>query len=309
MAHDRRGRGRRHPHPGQDPHRAVVGQHGHRHGHDRQAQGLPDQDRPARERVHRAAPAARGVGAEIILSPGNEGSNGAVRRAQRLADEHPEWAFLYQYSNEANPRAHYETTGPEICATCPTSRTSWPGWAPAARSWGSALSSRSRTPTSRCWRSSPRSARRSKGCATSTRATSRRCTRSGVGVSCSTASASCGPANRSSGSAGSARSHLLGHLRRRGAGRCGAGGRPDRVGHHRVHRVRRRVEVPVHRGVDRSHRRGRRAGRADHLLLGAPPVPRWSWPRPRRRLAFGAWTRDRSACSTAGSVGSRWPGP
>ena len=58
-------------------------------------------------------------GAEIILSPGAEGSNGAVRRAQALADEHPEWAFLYQYANEANPRAHYETTGPEIWADCP----------------------------------------------------------------------------------------------------------------------------------------------------------------------------------------------
>jgi [CysO sulfur-carrier protein]-thiocarboxylate-dependent cysteine synthase len=58
-------------------------------------------------------------GAEIILSPGAEGSNGAVRRAQALADEHPEWAFLFQYANEANPRAHYETTGPEIWADCP----------------------------------------------------------------------------------------------------------------------------------------------------------------------------------------------
>jgi cysteine synthase B len=58
-------------------------------------------------------------GAEIILSPGNEGSNGAVRRAIALADEHPEWAFLYQYANEANPRAHYETTGPEIWSDCP----------------------------------------------------------------------------------------------------------------------------------------------------------------------------------------------
>ena len=58
-------------------------------------------------------------GAEVITSPGSEGSNGAVRRAQALADEHPEWAFLYQYANEANPRAHYETTGPEIWADCP----------------------------------------------------------------------------------------------------------------------------------------------------------------------------------------------
>jgi cysteine synthase B len=58
-------------------------------------------------------------GAEIILSPGAEGSNGAVRRAQQLAEEHPDWAFLYQYANEANPRAHYETTGPEILRDVP----------------------------------------------------------------------------------------------------------------------------------------------------------------------------------------------
>ena len=58
-------------------------------------------------------------GAEIIDSPGSEGSNGAVRRAQALADEHPEWAFMYQYANEANPRAHYEGTGPEIWRDCP----------------------------------------------------------------------------------------------------------------------------------------------------------------------------------------------
>jgi cysteine synthase B len=58
-------------------------------------------------------------GAEIILSPGGEGSNGAVKKAQGLAEEHPEWAFLYQYGNEANPRAHYETTGPEILRDVP----------------------------------------------------------------------------------------------------------------------------------------------------------------------------------------------
>jgi cysteine synthase B len=58
-------------------------------------------------------------GAEIIESPGSEGSNGAVRLAQKLAGEHPEWAFLYQYGNPANPRAHYEGTGPEIWRDCP----------------------------------------------------------------------------------------------------------------------------------------------------------------------------------------------
>ncbi len=58
-------------------------------------------------------------GAEIIDSPGEEGSNGAVRRAIQLADEHPDWVFLYQYANEANPTAHYRTTGPEILADVP----------------------------------------------------------------------------------------------------------------------------------------------------------------------------------------------
>jgi [CysO sulfur-carrier protein]-thiocarboxylate-dependent cysteine synthase len=58
-------------------------------------------------------------GAEIIDSPAEEGSNGAVRRAEALAADHPEWAFLYQYGNEANPRAHYEGTGPEIWADVP----------------------------------------------------------------------------------------------------------------------------------------------------------------------------------------------
>jgi cysteine synthase B len=57
-------------------------------------------------------------GAEVILTPGEEGSNGAVRRAQQLADEHPEWCFIYQYGNDANPRAHYEGTGPEILRDC-----------------------------------------------------------------------------------------------------------------------------------------------------------------------------------------------
>jgi [CysO sulfur-carrier protein]-thiocarboxylate-dependent cysteine synthase len=58
-------------------------------------------------------------GAEVILTPGGEGSNGAVARAKVMAAEHPEWAFLYQYANDANPMAHYEGTGPEIWRDCP----------------------------------------------------------------------------------------------------------------------------------------------------------------------------------------------
>ena len=57
-------------------------------------------------------------GAEIIESPGDEGSNGAVRMAGAVAEQHPEYAFLYQYGNQANPKAHYEGTGPEIWRDC-----------------------------------------------------------------------------------------------------------------------------------------------------------------------------------------------
>jgi len=55
-------------------------------------------------------------GAEIIFSPGAEGSNGAVRLALELAEREPRYYLPFQYGNEANPRAHYEGTGAEIAA-------------------------------------------------------------------------------------------------------------------------------------------------------------------------------------------------
>ncbi|GAA2111174.1 PLP-dependent cysteine synthase family protein [Actinomadura alba] len=59
-------------------------------------------------------------GAEIISSPAAGGSNEAVRVAKGLAEEHPDWVMLYQYGNEANALAHYETTGPELLEDLPT---------------------------------------------------------------------------------------------------------------------------------------------------------------------------------------------
>jgi cysteine synthase B len=53
-------------------------------------------------------------GAEIVESPGEEGSNGAVRLALELAERDPSYFMPFQYANEANPRAHYEGTGAEI---------------------------------------------------------------------------------------------------------------------------------------------------------------------------------------------------
>jgi cysteine synthase B len=59
-------------------------------------------------------------GAALEFTPGEFGSNGAIRRAQELVDQHPERFFMpYQYGNEANPGAHYATTAPEILRDLP----------------------------------------------------------------------------------------------------------------------------------------------------------------------------------------------
>jgi len=55
-------------------------------------------------------------GADIVESPADEGSNGAVRLALQLAERDPSYFMPFQYANEANPRAHYEETGSEIVA-------------------------------------------------------------------------------------------------------------------------------------------------------------------------------------------------
>ena len=53
-------------------------------------------------------------GADLVESPGDEGSNGAVRLALELSRSDPSFFMPFQYGNEANPRAHYEGTGAEL---------------------------------------------------------------------------------------------------------------------------------------------------------------------------------------------------
>ena len=59
-------------------------------------------------------------GAEIVQSPAAGGSNEAVRIAKEMAEEHPDYVFLYQYGNQANADAHYRGTAPEVLADLPT---------------------------------------------------------------------------------------------------------------------------------------------------------------------------------------------
>ena len=58
-------------------------------------------------------------GANIIFSDGSQGSNGAIKLAQELAQSDERYVMLYQYGNDANPRAHYEGTAPEIIRDLP----------------------------------------------------------------------------------------------------------------------------------------------------------------------------------------------
>ncbi len=61
----------------------------------------------------------KAFGAEIVYSDGLKGTNGSIAVAQELAAQEPDYLMLYQYGNEANPRVHYETTGPEILRDLP----------------------------------------------------------------------------------------------------------------------------------------------------------------------------------------------
>ena len=58
----------------------------------------------------------KAYGAQVILTPGDQGMTGAIAKAQALAQELPHSFLPGQFDNPENPRAHYETTGPEIWA-------------------------------------------------------------------------------------------------------------------------------------------------------------------------------------------------
>jgi cysteine synthase A len=60
-----------------------------------------------------------GYGAKLELTPDTRGMHGAVRRAEELAAEHPDWFMPQQFANEANPDAHRRATAREILAQLP----------------------------------------------------------------------------------------------------------------------------------------------------------------------------------------------
>jgi cysteine synthase B len=75
---------------------------------------LPDIVTPEREQLLRA------FGADVVYAEGARSTNDAIFKAQQMMAEDPDRYFMpYQYGNEANPRAHYETTAVEILRDLP----------------------------------------------------------------------------------------------------------------------------------------------------------------------------------------------
>lgn len=58
-------------------------------------------------------------GAELVLTGGHKGTNGAIEVARQMVRDNPVYYMFDQFENDANPRAHYETTGAEIIADVP----------------------------------------------------------------------------------------------------------------------------------------------------------------------------------------------
>ena len=75
---------------------------------------MPENVSPERTQLLQA------YGAEIIYSDGSQGTNGSIDLAQELVGKNPhDYLMLYQYGNNGNPTAHYETTGKEIIEAVP----------------------------------------------------------------------------------------------------------------------------------------------------------------------------------------------
>ena len=74
---------------------------------------MPDNASPERSQTLAA------LGADVLFTPARLKSAAAIRHAERLAEEYPEWCLLNQYDDEANPTAHFETTGPEVWRDVP----------------------------------------------------------------------------------------------------------------------------------------------------------------------------------------------
>ena len=232
-------------------------------------------------------------GAEIIESPGSEGSNGAVRRAQALADEHPEWAFLYQYANPANPKAHYEGTGPEIWRDCPEVTHFVAGLGTSGTLLGVGRYLKEQNPEIKVLAIEPPAGEIVDGLRNLDDGYIPPIFVDNHGAELLDGKSIVRPRESIEWTRRLIEVGIFaGTLFRSGPGRSGQDRHTSRLGDHRGRGRRRWVEVPVHRGLDRRPRRGRGAGQGHHLLLTSPtPVL-----RPYAQAVPDQFRRARTRC-------------
>ncbi len=259
--------------PGLHDPRADLGQHRHLAGDGGPAQGLPAGLRDAGEHLGRAHASCWRCGAPR--------SSPRRRRAGRTRPcgsrrswptEHPDWVMLYQYGNPANAEAHYATPGRRSSPTCRRSRTSSPGSGTTGTLMGVGRFLREQVPGIEIVAAEPRYGELVYGL----RNLDEGFVPELYDESVLTTRVLGRPARRRPPHARAARpgGHLRRHLHRRdparGARRRRA--RPvegRRAGRHRLHRVRRRLEVPLDRRLRRHPRRGRGQPRRPALGLTA----------------------------------------
>ena len=289
-------RARRRAAPGRHDPRAVVGQHRHRARARREAARLRAARRDARERVGRAPPAPRDLrrrGRALARARRAATARSGSPRSSRPTTRR--YVLLFQYGNPANPLAHYEGTGPEILRDCPEVDVFVAGLGTSGTLMGVGRLPEGTQPVGarRRGRAAGRGARA--GAAQPRRRVRPADLRSRAS---STESSivrppesiewlrqllnECGVfAGISSGAA------VAGAVQGRGG---------DGRGTIVVAAPRRRLEVPVVGGVDRSARRGRRAGHPHQLLVVSPRVGR---ARSRCRPGPGTGPTDPRAARSA----------
>ena len=213
-----------------------------------------------------------------------------------MAEEHPEYCFLYQYGNDNNPMAHYEGTGPEIFRDCPEITHFVAGLGTSGTLMGTGRYLKEQNPDIKIIAIEPPLGERVEGLRNLDEGYIPPLFEQWYGFDLLDRKRVVRPRESLEWTRALVRMRRVRrHLVRRGPGRCGEGGQRDRQRHHRVHRVRRWLEVPQHRRLHRRPRLRRGQGRTHHLLL-------------RIDSADGRGTITTANCSgAAGRAGNRQP--
>lgn len=218
-------------------------------------------------------------GAEIVYSDGVRGTNGSIEVANQIAAEDPAYFMPYQYGNEMNPRAHYETTGPEILRDLPEIDVFVAGMGTGGTLTGTARYLKEHKPGVKVVAAVPHPGDLVQGLrsleevhpAGAGRVHPRRQDRRRFAH-----------VVRVVEGADAARGHLRRDFGRRGREDGAARGRAAGCGQHRLPVRRRRLEVPEHAALDDGLRGPARGHRRQDLVVGG-------YPRVRRfgRAAMG----------------------